>query len=73
MKARDLRERATDDLVQLLQMTRREMFQNRMKNATNQLDDTSLLRKGRRDVARIETLLQEREARDAGAEKGSKS
>jgi large subunit ribosomal protein L29 len=60
MKASDLRERATEDLVQLRDMTRREMFQSKMKNATNQLDDTSLLQKARRDVARIETILTER-------------
>jgi large subunit ribosomal protein L29 len=69
MKASDLRERATDDLVQLRDMTRRELFQARMKNTTNQLDDTSLLAKARRDVARIETVLRER---DAQAEKGKK-
>jgi large subunit ribosomal protein L29 len=70
MKASDLRERATEDLVQLRDMTRRELFQTRMKNTTNQLDDTSLLRKGRRDVARIETVLRER---DEQAQKGTKS
>jgi ribosomal protein L29 len=31
-----------------------------MKNHTGGLDDTSLLRKARRDVARIETLLRDR-------------
>lgn len=60
MKASDLRERATEDLVSLRDMTRREMFQSKMKNATNQLDDTSLLNKARRDIARIETILTER-------------
>jgi large subunit ribosomal protein L29 len=71
MKATDLRERATDDLVQLRDMTRRELFQARMKNATNQLDDTSSLQKARRDIARIETVLRDR-AKQAEAEKGKK-
>jgi large subunit ribosomal protein L29 len=75
MKASDLRERATEDLVQLRDMTRRELFQSRMKNTTNQLDDTSLLRKSRRDIARIETILRDRERReqDKQAEKGTES
>ena len=72
MKATDLRERSTDDLVELLKLTRREIFQSKMKNYTNQLDDTSLLRKGRRDVARIETILAERTAK-SGAAAGSES
>jgi len=60
MNAKDLSERATTDLVELRDLTRRELFQNRMKNHTSQLDDTSLLRKARRDIARIETILRDR-------------
>lgn len=71
MKASDLKDRATEDLVQLRDLTRKELFQTRMKNCTNQLDDTSLLKKGRRDVARIETILRERAIK--GAQKESES
>lgn len=60
MKSKDLRERATEDLVSLRDTTKKELFSHRMKNLTNQLDDTSLLRKGRKDVARIESILSER-------------
>ncbi len=60
MKAKDLKERDTADLKELCEMTRKELFANRMKNHTGGLDDTSLLRKARRDIARIETLLRER-------------
>jgi large subunit ribosomal protein L29 len=60
MKAKDLKERDTADLVQLRDVTRREMFQQKMKNHTGQLEDTSLMRKARRDIARIETILRER-------------
>jgi large subunit ribosomal protein L29 len=78
MKSKDLRERATEDLVSLRDTTKKELFSFRMKNLTNQLDDTSLLRKGRKDIARIESILRER-AQSAGvitaesAEKGSES
>jgi large subunit ribosomal protein L29 len=60
MDAKDLRERATPDLVELRDSTRKELFQGRMKNSTNQLEDTSVLGKARKDIARIETILRER-------------
>lgn len=42
----------------------------RMKNWTDQLEDTSLLNKTRRDIARIETILRQREL---GETKGGES
>jgi large subunit ribosomal protein L29 len=68
MKAKDLRERSTDDLQQLHAMLKKDVFSYRMRNYTNQLDDTSLLRKSRRDIARIELILHERALEAAGAE-----
>jgi large subunit ribosomal protein L29 len=65
MNAKELRERSTEDLIELRKLTRREIFQNRMKNHTNQLDDTSLIPKARQDVARIETVLRERALKSA--------
>jgi large subunit ribosomal protein L29 len=73
MKSKDLRERATDDLVSLRDTTKKELFSYRMKNLTNQLDDTSLLDKGRKDIARIESILRERAVVAESAEKGSQS
>lgn len=63
MSTKALRERETGDLVELREVTRRELFRNNMKNRTNQLEDTSLLRKARREIARIETVLRERATR----------
>ena len=51
MKSKDLRERSSADLTQLREMMKKDLFSYRMKNLTNQLDDTSLLRKTRRDIA----------------------
>ena len=45
MKAKDLRERSTEDLVELEKSLAGERFQNRFKNFTNRLDDTSVIRK----------------------------
>ena len=70
MKAKDLRERSTEDLAELKATLSKDLFSHRMKNFTNQLDDTSLIPKTRRDIARIELLLSERAAT---ASKGDKS
>ncbi len=60
MKAKDLREKSTEDLNELLKTTARGVFDSRFKNFTNRLDDTSMIRKTRRELARIHTLLAER-------------
>ena len=65
MKAKDLRERTTEDLNVLRATYKQELFSYKMKNFTNQLEDTSLIRKSRRDLARIEIILHERTAADA--------
>jgi len=62
MKASDLREKSVEDLSELQKTLARDLFQNRLKNFTNRLDDTSAIRKTRRDLARVITLLRERSA-----------
>jgi large subunit ribosomal protein L29 len=62
MKAVDLRERSVEDLSALKASMLKDLFSYRMKNYTDQLEDTSLLNKTRRDIARVETILREREA-----------
>jgi large subunit ribosomal protein L29 len=61
MKATDLREKSVEDLSELRKTLQRDVFQNRLKNFTNRLDDTSAIKKSKRDLARVITLLHERE------------
>lgn len=61
MKAKDLRERSTEELRELEKTLSNELFHHRFKNFTNRLDDTSLIRKTRRDLARVKTILGQRE------------
>ncbi len=68
MKAKDLADRGTTDLAQLLLDVKKDLFSFRMKNVTGQLSDTSLLRKARKDVARIEMILRERAIKASGGE-----
>jgi large subunit ribosomal protein L29 len=60
MKAADLREKSSEDLQELQKTLTRDVFQNRLKNFTNRLDDTSAIRKTRRDLARVITVLREK-------------
>jgi large subunit ribosomal protein L29 len=60
MKAKDMREKSVEDLVELEKSLVKEAFHARFKNFTARLDDTSSLKKARRDIARVKTLLTER-------------
>lgn len=66
MKATEIKERSTEDLQTLERELRVQLFQNRIKNHTNQLDSTAKLRTLRRDIARIATVLRQRELQAKG-------
>jgi large subunit ribosomal protein L29 len=59
MKAKDMREKSREDLLDLEKSLANDAFQSKLKNFTNRLDDTSQIRKLRRDVARVKTILGE--------------
>jgi large subunit ribosomal protein L29 len=65
MKAKDLRERTVEDLRELEKSIARDTFTHRFKNFTNRLDDTSVINKTRRDLARVKTLIRQMEAAKA--------
>jgi large subunit ribosomal protein L29 len=76
MKAKDLRERTTEHLKELEKQLTGEVFQARFKNFTNRLNDTATIRKTRRDLARIKTILTQRQAAPSevgAAEAGEKA
>ena len=59
--AAELRELNDTELEHRLGEAKEELFNLRFQNATGQLDNVARLPQVRRDVARIETLLRERE------------
>ncbi len=61
MKASELREQTVDELQQQEKDLQRELWKTRMNNYTNQLDDTAKIRRLRRDIARVKTILAERQ------------
>lgn len=60
MKAKDLRERSVEDLKELEKTLASELFQSRMKNFTNRLDNTASLGKQRKVIARVKTTLRQK-------------
>lgn len=62
MKAKELSARPVEDLQGLERELEKALFDHRFKNYTNRLDDTSLIRKARRDLARVKTLLNAKKA-----------
>lgn len=61
MKAAELRDKTTTELAELLVTTQDEQFRLRMQHYTGQLERSSSLRKARRTIARIKTILTERQ------------
>ena len=62
MKARQLRDLSNEDLERKLHETRQELFNLRFQAATGSLENTARLRLAKREIARILTIRQEREA-----------
>jgi large subunit ribosomal protein L29 len=60
-QATELRELADEELVTRLKEAKEELFNLRFQNATGQLDNNRRLQTVRRDIARIYTVMRERE------------
>ncbi len=66
MNAKELRSLNQEELNKKLAEAREELFNLRFQMSTAQLDNPRRVRKVRRDIARIETVRQERELQNAG-------
>lgn len=53
----ELNNKSIDQLKLELSSAKKELFELRLKNATNQLENTSKIRQVRRNIARIETVI----------------
>lgn len=60
-KATELKDMTVDELERRLEETREELFNLRFQNATGQLDNYKRLGVLRKEVARLKTVLRERE------------
>ena len=55
-----LKARSAAELGEELVAAKKELFNLRFQNATNQLDNTSRIKDVRRNIARIQTLISEK-------------
>ena len=62
MKASEAREKATAELNETLLDLRKEQFNLRMQQGTGQLSRPSEMRRVRKDIARVKTVLNEKKA-----------
>jgi large subunit ribosomal protein L29 len=60
-KASELRQLGDEELVTKLREAKEELFNLRFQGATGQLENNSRLKVVRKDIARIYTLMHERE------------
>ena len=69
LSAKDLRGNEPTELRSTLRKLEEDLFKNRLKKTTNQLENTALIRHARRDIARVNTVLAQRLRTDAAASK----
>lgn len=60
-KAEDIRQKSDDELLDELQSLKREQLNLRFQKASGQLEATSRVREVRRDIARIQTIMNQRQ------------
>ena len=56
----DLRAKSANELSDELVAAKKELFNLRFQNATNQLDNTSRIKEVRKNIARIQTVITEK-------------
>ena len=56
----DLKKKSAAELNDELVAAKKELFNLRFQNATNQLDNTSRIKEVRRNIARIQTVITEK-------------
>ena len=63
MKITDLREMTSDEISQKLHDSKEELFNLRFQQSMNRLENANKLKNVKKDIARMKTLLTERELR----------
>ena len=65
MKVTELRELSTAELMEKLSQSKKELFNLRFQNAINQLDNPKRIGDVKKTIARINTIIHERELEDS--------
>ena len=61
MKAKEVREMTNDELASKLVSLKEELFNLRFRHATGQLENPNVISGVKKDIARVKTVLRERE------------
>lgn len=69
MSVKEMRDKSGTELAEQLLALRREQFNLRVQQATGQQTRADQVRRVRRDIARLKTVLRERELREGAAGK----
>lgn len=64
MKVKDIREMTTEELNVKLFDLKKELFNLRFRNATNQLDNPLEIANVKKSIARVKTVIRERELKE---------
>ena len=67
MKTADIRELTSDEILARIEGYQQEIFRLRFRSATQEIENPMLLRTLRRDIARLKTILGEREPQGEGS------
>ena len=65
MKTNEIRKLSTEEINKKIAESKEELFNLRMKQATGSLENPSRIRELRKTVARLKTILRERELQEA--------
>jgi large subunit ribosomal protein L29 len=71
MKSREIREMTEEQILNALEDQKEALFNLRFQRSSGQLEDTSVPRRTRRDIARLKTILRQKQLANemAGKEK----
>lgn len=61
MTVQEIRDTDTQELLNKVDEYKKELFELRFQNATGQLEDTARIKKIKKEIARIKTIIRERE------------
>ena len=65
MKKEDLKDKSVEDLEEHLQGLYRDQFNYRMQNSAGQLGQIHLVKAVRKDIARVKTIITEKQTSEA--------
>ena len=61
MKAKEIKNLSVEELTKKLDELKKDLFMLRMQHATNQLDNPMQIANVKKDIARVKTIIREKE------------